>query len=221
MTRGVMKMTSSVRSLVVDLAPKAIPRTGIRCSQGIPALLEVSDSLMIPPMAMVSPSWTVTWVFTLRVEKDGDWMARPAARGDRRAHFLVDHHGHDAARVDPGRDIQRHAAAAGGDRVGEKRTAAGLGAGDRLRGKRRNVLPDVDARPGMLSVAMITGAEITFVFRLSSRAVRMPSKLPALPYQRAGGEHQPVSRTGGLRDPVAKSFSGAPAPGRCCRRRCK
>ncbi len=26
-------------------------------------------------MAIVSPSWTVTWVWRVRVENDGDWMA--------------------------------------------------------------------------------------------------------------------------------------------------
>src|SRR5436190_6886283 len=67
-----MKIISSVRDLVALLLPNAKPRIGVRLRTGRPALLLVSASLMIPAKAIVSPSCTVTCVFTVLVAKLGD-----------------------------------------------------------------------------------------------------------------------------------------------------
>ena len=59
MTRGVKKMISSVRDELELLAPKAAPKMGIRCKTGTPPELSVRFSVMMPPIATVSPSSTV------------------------------------------------------------------------------------------------------------------------------------------------------------------
>src|SRR5215831_2009972 len=67
-----MNTINSVREWVMLLLPNAAPTTGMRLRKGMPALAFVSDSLMIPASAMVSPSCTVTWVFTVLVAKLGE-----------------------------------------------------------------------------------------------------------------------------------------------------
>src|SRR6476660_5589742 len=74
MTRGVMKMISSVRAFDAVFVPKAAPTTGIRLRNGIPDETSVSDSLMMSASAIVSPSCTVTCVCTVLVAKLGDEM---------------------------------------------------------------------------------------------------------------------------------------------------
>ena len=51
---------------------------GIRCSPGMPLVDCAELSLMMPAMAIVSPSCTVTCVLTLRRENEGDWIWPPA-----------------------------------------------------------------------------------------------------------------------------------------------
>src|ERR1035438_10123451 len=75
MTRGVRKMISSVREVVIDLEPNSAPIIGILYSRGMPPELSAYFSMMMPPIATVSPSCTVIWVETERLEKDDDWTA--------------------------------------------------------------------------------------------------------------------------------------------------
>src|SRR5690349_1412521 len=69
-----MNTISSVREWVTLLAPNAAPRIGMRLRYGIPVLEFVSASLIMPAIAMVSPSCTVTWVCTFLVAKLGEEM---------------------------------------------------------------------------------------------------------------------------------------------------
>ena len=73
-------MISSVREVVVFLAPKSGPddrnAAQPRYARGAVGML---FSRIAPPIAMVSPSFTVTCVLIERLEKEGDWIAALAA----------------------------------------------------------------------------------------------------------------------------------------------
>lgn len=70
-------MISSVRSLLYDREPNNAPTTGIRSNKGTPDRAEVVLSWIWPPMAMVSPSCTVTWVEIDLVAKEGEAILLP------------------------------------------------------------------------------------------------------------------------------------------------
>ena len=68
-------MTSSVRSFEKLFEPNRLPTMGNLCNTGIPADASVLVSWMMPPIAIVSPSCTVTCVLTAFWENEGDWIA--------------------------------------------------------------------------------------------------------------------------------------------------
>src|SRR5271157_2753569 len=79
-----MKTTNSVRVLVMLCAPNSEPTRGSLCRNGTPAELCRLFSRMMPAMATVSPSCTVTWVEKDRFWKEGDliWLDAAGACGE-------------------------------------------------------------------------------------------------------------------------------------------
>jgi len=76
--------------------------------------------------------------------------------------LLIDEQGHDAAGIDARGEVEGCAGGDVLDGIGEQRTAAGLGAGNGLRGEGRDGVADVDeGRDGV--VAMSRGVETTLV----------------------------------------------------------
>src|SRR5206468_1934896 len=69
MTRGEIRIRSSVRVAVLVVRPKGLPIIGISERKGTPFLPRVFESRMRPAMATISPSLTASVVATLDLLK--------------------------------------------------------------------------------------------------------------------------------------------------------
>ncbi len=68
MTRGVIRTSSSVRSLLRDVEPNSRPSQGMRLSSGTPLSETLSFCWIRPPSSTVWPLCTATWVWMVRCE---------------------------------------------------------------------------------------------------------------------------------------------------------